>query len=1095
MGTRIGLATAFLGLALFQLAAAQPQEVRTDCSWIWYPEDVATDGLETPRFLRRVVTLEGRVERASLRVRSDDRHSFWVNGAAARDVVENGAGGIVYDLRTLLHPGKNVLAFEVVNMTGPGGLIAAGEIVEQGGRTTTIRSDTSFHASRTSADGWREPGFDDSSWQPAAIVGSAFAAPWYHHTAFDMAPFLSDADRQRWSAWREPLIRLPEGLAAEPAASATLGWLNGTCVLKINGREHPALIYRGTVDPLSVHGRRQIALFRDAGIHVYTAYMPLSSCWLAEGKFDFTPLDDQVRAYLSVDPDAHLILILRLVPPSWWPDAHQDELVRYAMGSDFNTSDESGRVCRPSLASRVWQEDAMAVWRAAIRHMESAPWGKRVVGYHPGYGIYTEWHYFGSWRQQMPDTGPAMTAAFREWLKDRYGTVAALREAWQRPDATFESATVPGKAPRLVDRPLGMLLPEKDGWVIDYYRCQQQITADVMESFCAAAKEETNGRALAGAFYGYYFGVPPQTQGGHLELERMFRSPAIDYFAAPYDYSHRLVGDDGRGRAVVDAFPLAGKVHMVEVDTRTHLHSRNEYGRVADTTESLAVIRREVATTLLHGSAMWWCDFGTDGSGGWYDQPELIGEVAAMNRLAESLMTTPRHRTSQVALVCDLRSFLYMADGKAMAAQRAVLNDLAGKLKRLGAPVDMIFLSQLERADLSRYRLLVFPHTLRLTEAERRSVARAVEGRTALWLWSPGITDAERFSPSLVRDVTGISVRLEGGGIASSPVVCAADHELTRDIPNQQVSVLVPRDFAPVSEAEDAANCYNPRDKKTMAEQYSQFAWRVDGDTLVWDFATAVGWTDLHLKASIPQCDGIGLTVAGGNNDGQLGLSVVIKGSDGSEFAAPSFPVKRAPTSHVLSIGEFKKARWSRSDAPLSFPLQGMKLVLYGCGDNQPQQLRVSGLAAVRGQTRQSEVKKFEPIRPGLPVLTIDDDQAEPLGRCEPSGAVVLASKGKAPSRAVLATVPNAPLELLRALADEAGVHRYVDRPDVLVGADSALVSLHTKTGGPVTLCLPRPHRVTDAVTGELVGEGQAIPLDLAPVSTTLLRLGELGNQ
>ena len=681
-----------------------------------------------------------------------------------------------------------MLAFQVVNVAGPGGLIVTGEIVERGGRVTKIRSDASFQTSKTAPEGWQLPDFDDSTWKPAAIVGSAYAAPWFHHSAFDMRPFLTAADRHRWTGLCQRLLRLPPGLDDEAPAHAELSQRNGSCVLQINNRTEPALLYRGTVDPMTVHGRRQLALFRDAGIHTYTAYLPLASCWTGPDEYDFARLDERVRGYLSVDPEAHLILILRLVPPSWWMDSHRSDLVQYAMGKDFNTSDEAGRVRRPSLASLAWQRDAMAIWRAAIRHLESKPWGKRVIGYQPGYGIYTEWHYFGSWQQQMPDVGVAMTRAFRQWLRVKYPTSAAFQHAWRKERFLFNYVGVPGTKPRRIARPLGTLLPGNDQWVIDYYHCQQQLTADVMLSFCQAAKEETKGRALTGAFYGYYFGVPPQTQGGHLELERVLKSDAIDYFAAPYDYAHRLVGDDGRGRAVVDAFPLAAKTHMVEVDTRTHLHPRNEHGRVSSLKESLAVIRREVATTLLHGSAMWWCDFGTDGSGGWYDQPELIAEVAAMNRMAKGLLEVPRTRNAQIALVCDLESFYYMADGKAMQAQYRVLDDLASKLKCLGAPVDMIFLSQLDQADLSRYRLLVFPHPLFLTSQQRSTLAKATAGKTTLWLWAPGITDGEQFSPDLVRDVTGISVHLEGDGVAANSVLCHSDHPLTRNIPAETVS-------------------------------------------------------------------------------------------------------------------------------------------------------------------------------------------------------------------------------------------------------------------------------------------------------------------
>ena len=81
---------------------------------------------------------------------------------------------------------------------------------------------------------------------------------------------------------------------------------------------------------------------------------------------------------------------------------------------------------------------------------------------------------------------------------------------------------------------------------MDYYRCQQRVVADCLETFGRVVKEETGGRCLFGAFYGYFFEVLPQTQAGHLEIERLLSSPVIDYFAAPYGYEWRQMGQDGR---------------------------------------------------------------------------------------------------------------------------------------------------------------------------------------------------------------------------------------------------------------------------------------------------------------------------------------------------------------------------------------------------------------------------------------------------------------------------------------------------------------------------------------------------------------------
>ncbi len=1080
---------AALGFAAWAgLAAAA--DVPTAASWIWYPENIASECQQQSRYLRRVIRLAGPVESARLRVIVDDSHHLRVNGAPAPRPVESGRGGQVYDLTKVLQAGENVLAFEVFNAVGTGGLIATGIIRERGGAVHRIRSDAAFRASRVAAKGWDLPGFDDSSWPAARVVGSAFAAPWFMHPAFDVRPFIEPADWARWNAWRAPMLAAPKGLDQERPARAKFETINGSCALVINGAPRPALIYRGTVDPFSTHGRRQIALFRDAGVHVYTAYLPLSACWKGERQYDFSALDDRTRGYLSADPKAYVIWILRLVPPRWWMDAHPEELVRYAAGSDYNTSNESGRVRRPSLASKVWLRDALHVWRAAIEHLERQPWGKRVIGYQPGYGIYTEWHYFGSWRQQMPDTGPAMRTHFRTWLRQEYATVERLRRAWGMPSVTFDNAAVPGVEPRLRAGALGLRDPVRGRWVMDYYRCQQEVTADDIEAFCAAAKQITGGRVLCGAFYGYFYGVPPQTQGGHLELERLLRSQSIDYFAAPYDYSHRLMGDDGRPRALVDAFALAGKVHMIEADTRTHLHPRNEYGRLHSRAESIAAIRREAATAMLHGCALWWCDFGADGSGGWYDEPALIREVARVYALAEKRLHAPRRRVAQVALVADLKSCYWLGDGEAMRTHLAMVDRVTTEMYRTGVPFDSILLSQLGQADLSHYRLLVFLNTLRATEAERAIVANAVKGRSALWLWAPGVTDGQRFGPTLVEKLTGFHVALPGRAAPVSSVVCSSGHPLTAGIPAVSTVKLTPRRSEPVVGFFDARNWFNPRDEKAMKQHYTRFDWRAADGAMRWRFATTKSWTDIHMNARIGACDGLRLTVSGKGAAVGASLRVVVKSAGRGEFVAPAFAVSSELRERIVPFAACKKAPWDRSDATqIAFPLKGLKLVLDGTGGGRAGELIVRGLAQVWGATTRRETPLFGGLPKATPLLAIDDPEADALGRGPATGAVLLACKGAPGRRRVLSTFPYVPRQFLRALMKDAGVQPYIDSPRVIVRADSDMVALHTKAGGAFLWHLPRPAVVYDAFTGQRVGRGAAVPVQLPANSTTLLRL------
>jgi hypothetical protein len=362
----------------------------------------------------------------------------------------------------------------------------------------------------------------------------------------------------------------------------------------------------------------------------------------------------------------------------------------------------------------------------------------------------------------MPDTGEAMTRTFRAWLKTKYGTDEALRTAWNDSRVTFATAAVPGAEPRLQGTLLGIRDPRREAQVMDYYRCQQRVVADCLETFGRVVKEEAGGRCLFGAFYGYFFEVLPQTQAGHLEIERLLSSPVIDYFAAPYGYEWRQMGQDGRLRSPAVAFGLGGKVHMVEADTRTHLHPRNENGRVQNLTESLAAIRREFSTALTEGAALWFCDFGPGDAGGWFDDPAMMKEIGRLYALAQELIRQPRRRTAEVALVLDPASAYGLTDSDGMWTAYHLINGLTTELYYTGAPFDIIYRSQLPKAELSRYKLLIFLNTLLVDDQQAGQLAQLqkASGPAMLWVWLPGLLSPGGISVEQASRLTGFDLEL-----------------------------------------------------------------------------------------------------------------------------------------------------------------------------------------------------------------------------------------------------------------------------------------------------------------------------------------------
>ncbi len=662
------------------MAAGDVQAQDTRARWIWYPEPTGGSLAGETRYFRKTFQLSERPPQAMLWIMVDDGGTYWLNGERLSRATEHRGGCTGFPVGPLLRPGRNVLAVAAYNAAGPAGVIA--RVVFQGdtARRQEVVSDRSWKTAHDGPSGWTGLDFPDGNWLAARELGDAFIKPWSNFDCYDTSAVVTAEEIAAHKLAHSRLLASPEKFSQERPAQATMTHENGSAVVSINGQKRPAIAYRGAIDPLSDQGRRQIKNFAAAGIHLFVVDAYFDQMWRGPNQYDFVAVDEALRAFLSADPDAYLIVMTNVRPPDWWMTAHPTEYVHYAITDKLCEGDDAGNCRRASPASQVWREQSAVAWRALVKYVERQPWGKRVIGWHPCYGIYGEWHYFGSWSGQMPDTGEAMTRTFRAWLQKKYGTEAALRKAWNDSRVTLATAAVPGVPPRQESSLLGVRDPQREAQVMDYYRCQQRVVADCLETFGQVVKEETGDRCLYGAYYGYFFEVPPQTQGGHLEIERLLSSKVMDYFAAPYGYEWRLMGQDGRLRSPAEAFRLGGKVHMVEADTRTHLHSRNEYGRVQNLGESLAAIRREFSTAMTEGTALWFCDFGPNDNGGWFDDPAMMKEIARLYALDEELIRQPRHRTAEVAVVCDPASFYGLNDGEGMSTAYRLINSFVTEL-------------------------------------------------------------------------------------------------------------------------------------------------------------------------------------------------------------------------------------------------------------------------------------------------------------------------------------------------------------------------------------------------------------------------------
>jgi putative heme-binding domain-containing protein len=171
------LACVFTGLT-WQPPAAQG-EPPTELKWIWFDEgDPAQSAPAETRYFRKVWTMDRSVDEASLDITADNQFTVWFNGTL---VGKGDTWQRVYNFDVKKHfvQGKNVLAVQAHNTEGPAGLLVKLNYVPTGISKTALVSDASWKASRTAAEGWQKPDFDDGKWTAAKSLGAyGKAGPW-----------------------------------------------------------------------------------------------------------------------------------------------------------------------------------------------------------------------------------------------------------------------------------------------------------------------------------------------------------------------------------------------------------------------------------------------------------------------------------------------------------------------------------------------------------------------------------------------------------------------------------------------------------------------------------------------------------------------------------------------------------------------------------------------------------------------------------------------------------------------------------------------------------------------------------------------------
>jgi len=510
--------------------------------------------------------------------------------------------------------------------------------------------------------------------------------------------------------------------------------------------------------------------------------------WTGPAQYDFTQGDARVQALLARQPQALLIprLCFSYAGETWWTAQHPDELAAgrdvHDQPVDYGPIRGGPHECWPSAGSTLWTEQAAAATEAFVRHCEER-YGDNMLGYHPGGGITTEWFRWWTFIDgAYEDYSPAATAGFRAFLRERYADDAALQQAWAQPEVTRDTAAVPA-ASRQHAPALGFFRdPTRERDVLDWLECLSTLNARQALALCAAAKQGCARRKIVGAFFGYFWphwNTQNPARTGHLALRLLLQSPDVDYISSPYHYDNRAVGGFHHSQSLPQAIERAGKLHVDEIDTGTHLSEPHRWpfevqARPANAAASCRLLRRDAAAVLGTAGTGWWMDLHLTR---WFADATVQAELRDLQQLARQAKEWACPSTAEVALVIDDASPRFAHLG-------SELNQYFTAMPRqfewsdLGFPVDTLLLSEVPA--LRPYKLYVFLNCWHVDTATRAALSTRLRhnGMNAIWFYGAGFYSDAHHGTACIGELTGINVYSESGPAAPAIQLRDSGHPL-----------------------------------------------------------------------------------------------------------------------------------------------------------------------------------------------------------------------------------------------------------------------------------------------------------------------------
>lgn len=468
----------------------------------------------------------------------------------------------------------------------------------------------------------------------------------------------------------------------------------------------------------------------------YSKYPPV---WRWFGKYDFDSLNSQYDDVLKVNPNAEFICMIDLNTPIW---LHRQLSLR-----GQSTESESFTMLSNACSNPDWIKNITDYLIATVKHIE-ARYGDRVKSYLLACGQTDEWMDYGN-----GTAGRSKTKAWSDWLKDKGKKNVPVPPYKQIDQASFNNF---------------IRDPKEEQDIIDYFHFSGDIIVDTVLEFAKTTRGYIPKDRQIGMFFGYVLELTQSrmVKSGHLEYERLYSSPDIDFFISPGTYADRQMGG-GSGFMVPNGTRvLNGKGFLHEIDHRTLTFNDviDEYvsaGRTSpwkDQAETNAGLKREFSLAIINNASLWCFDMW----GGAYKTPETMEIVGQSKKIWDKYSKTDLKSMAEVALVVDPQSARLINDSNPIVNN--IYQGTRNKLNRLGTPFDVFSFNDLEKADFSQYKFVIFPGLFEVPSEKKNILEKYLfnNNRTILFMYAPGISNGRDLDITRVKELTGTAFNTPG---------------------------------------------------------------------------------------------------------------------------------------------------------------------------------------------------------------------------------------------------------------------------------------------------------------------------------------------